>query len=585
MEQIELRVEQRAGVAVEGGPRAAFGVAGGTIGRGSQNKLVLADAEAGVARVHAMVRLESHGAHIANLCERRSMYVDQRELRSGEEVPLLPGAVIGIGPYLLRAWAADSVATAPSPLVAAAPPRPAVEPPAVVSAAPTEAIGATIRTTPNPWSDIPQQFGDATQSRYLLAGGGDALKDLLPAATTSGKAAGGIDQDNPFAMLGRVESGRVDPTPVARTATPAIPDDFDPLDPFARDPVRQVRAADPWAGGLPAVGLTDVAPQRHDALLHNLAPAAAHEALDRAAHRGLPGSLDPQVELDPLRLFDSAAELPVAGDATVALPRGPELGQLFALPVAVEAPPMSTLTPTPAPTSAPAAAPSAPPMPPAPSRPAAAAPPQPAQSPAAITPEQLRQLMAAFLDGAGLPPQRTEPALTPEFMRAFGQALRVAAQGTIDLLAARAEVKKELRAGVTIIASGANNPLKFLPNADGVLLQMTGQHFPGFMQPVSAMEEAYRDLRVHQVALMAGIRAAYSEALTRFDPTVIEQRAAAGFLARVSSIGRKAALWDSYSQGYAALRRHAEDDLTAFSGRTFVQAYEAAAQAAGGNSP
>lgn len=580
MDKIELRVEQRAGVAVDGGQRVTFGVAGGTIGRGGQNKLVLPDAQAGVARVHAMVRLESHGAHIANLCERRSMYVDQRELRSGEEVPLLPGALIGIGPYLLQAWATDGVVAAPMPAATKA------QPPAAVATAmaPVEDIGAKIRATPNPWSDIPQQFGDAVAPQHRPVSGWDALQDVLPAVAASGKGPASADLDNPFAMLGRVEPGRIGPLPAPITAAPAIPDDFDPLDPFARDTAGRARAADPWAGGLPKVGLAEVAPQRHDALLRDLSPVTEQRQLDDASHRGLPGSLDPQVVLDPLKLFDTTTALTAAGDVSpVALPHGTELGQLFALPVAAEA--LQAPPPVSATGSATAETPAAQPTTQTPAPFSTATPTPPAEPATPITHELLRQLMGAFLEGAGLPPQRTEPALTQEFMRSFGQALRVAAQGTIDLLAARAEVKKELRAGVTIIASGANNPLKFLPTADGVLMQMTGQHFPGFMQPVPAMEEAYRDLRVHQVALMAGIRAAYSEALTRFDPAVIEQRAAAGFLAKVSSIGRKAALWDSYSQGYAALRRHAEDDLTAFSGRTFVQAYEAAARAAGGSNP
>jgi FHA domain-containing protein len=114
------------------------------------------------------------------------------------------------------------------------------------------------------------------------------------------------------------------------------------------------------------------------------------------------------------------------------------------------------------------------------------------------------------------------------------------------------------------------------------MMQMFGQTFPGFMRPVPAMQEAYRDLRVHQLALMAGIRAAYAEALTRFDPTELEKQAGepGGLLARLGRNRHKAALWDDYKQRYAEIRRNAEDDLTAFSGRTFVKAYDAAADAA-----
>jgi len=83
--------------------------------------------------------------------------------------------------------------------------------------------------------------------------------------------------------------------------------------------------------------------------------------------------------------------------------------------------------------------------------------------------------------------------------------------------------------------------------------------------------------------LMAGIRAAYVEALTRFDPATLEKQLpiSDSVIGRWSATRRKAALWDGYRQSYLDIRRHAEDDLMAFSGRTFVQAYEAAVEAAG----
>ncbi|MBB1652693.1 type VI secretion system-associated FHA domain protein TagH, partial [Delftia sp. UME58] len=196
----------------------------------------------------------------------------------------------------------------------------------------------------------------------------------------------------------------------------------------------------------------------------------------------------------------------------------------------------------------------------------------------------LQALAAAFMEGAGLNPAKTHFEVTPEFMRTFGEALRIAVQGTIDLLAARSEIKREFRAGVTIIATGANNPLKFLPNSEGVLMQMVHQTFPGFMKPLPAMQDAFQDLHVHQLALMAGIRAAYAEALTRFDPTELERRTETnpGLLDKLLTNGRKAALWDDYKHNFDVLRRHAEDDLMAFSGRTFVEAYENAEQSVKG---
>ncbi len=102
MDKVELRVIRHADEAVDRLWTAVFGVAGGTIGRGGQNKLVLSDSDAGVARVHAMVRIESEAAFIANLCERRSIFVAGAEVRSGEEVRLSVGDEVCIGPYVLH---------------------------------------------------------------------------------------------------------------------------------------------------------------------------------------------------------------------------------------------------------------------------------------------------------------------------------------------------------------------------------------------------------------------------------------------------------------------------------------------------
>jgi predicted component of type VI protein secretion system len=96
-----------------------------------------------------------------------------------------------------------------------------------------------------------------------------------------------------------------------------------------------------------------------------------------------------------------------------------------------------------------------------------AAPQRPTASPDALT--------EAFLRGAGLPPSALPQGLTPEVMMMVGSVLRSATAGAVDMLAARAATKREVQASVTIISVQANNPLKFLPNADAAMLQLLGK--------------------------------------------------------------------------------------------------------------
>ncbi|WP_336693662.1 type VI secretion system-associated FHA domain protein TagH [Delftia acidovorans] len=681
MDKIELRVVDHNGVPVDRHWHAVFGMAGGTIGRSGQNKLIISDPDASVARVHAMVRLDSEGAFVANLSERDPIWVAEQPVRSGQEVSLPLGARLRIGAYTLAAVAPGTPFEAPPPAAiqnaqaaqatqAAAPPamavpQPQVAPPPVADHQPlqpeamplADVLPAAAPGIADPWEGLTALSLDAIQTPAV-----PSIESAIPPEQAA------------LAM----------PQPAKPQHRPLlIPNDFDP---FAPPPEQVRRQEEGWAG-LPSQGTGELIQQRHDGMVHSLPlKGLSTEALHDASHTGLPSCFEQSQKLDPLALFDQGGLPPDAQPLQQASGRGSELGQAFNLPrmqshaqpaepvlpqeaaaqaqpallpvidtviPAVQAqPPVQPQVqaqPQPQVRDIPVAAPAPAPVPQIPAEPAAlegllptngldldlfksgpahdapvaradaaaasldtgvnlhipaassilgqgdaaipigALPSTAAPADVPVQPQpsanaDLQALAAAFMEGAGLNPAKTHFEVTPEFMRTFGEALRIAVQGTIDLLAARSEIKREFRAGVTIIATGANNPLKFLPNSEGVLMQMVHQTFPGFMKPLPAMQDAFQDLHVHQLALMAGIRAAYAEALTRFDPTELERRTETnpGLLDKLLTNGRKAALWDDYKHNFDVLRRHAEDDLMAFSGRTFVEAYENAEQSVKG---
>jgi predicted component of type VI protein secretion system len=191
---------------------------------------------------------------------------------------------------------------------------------------------------------------------------------------------------------------------------------------------------------------------------------------------------------------------------------------------------------------------------------------------ATVNPDALTE---AFLRGAGLPPHALPTGLTPDVMVLIGGLLRNATAGAIDMLAARAATKLEVQASVTIISSQSNNPLKFLPNADVALQQMLGKKMPGFMRADDAMRDAFDDLRAHEIGVIAGTRAALTEVLGRFDPSLLGDRlAGASLLDNLLPSMRKTKLWEIYLERYAQIRREAEDDFQSVFGRSFLQAYE-----------
>ena len=189
---------------------------------------------------------------------------------------------------------------------------------------------------------------------------------------------------------------------------------------------------------------------------------------------------------------------------------------------------------------------------------------------------EAQALVAALREGLAVdsvPPEAL--ALTPQLMRLLGQLLHEATRGTVDLLVARAALKREIRAEVTMIVSRENNPLKFSPSVEVALQHLLGPPAPGFMAAAPAMRDAFDDLRAHQLAVMAGMRAALEGVLQRFDPRQLESKLARGSgLASLIPATRKARLWELFQELFTQLTSEAQDDFDELFGKAFVRAYE-----------
>lgn len=186
-------------------------------------------------------------------------------------------------------------------------------------------------------------------------------------------------------------------------------------------------------------------------------------------------------------------------------------------------------------------------------------------------------LIAKFAEGLNMPGLRVPPAEAEQFMLDLGQMFRIAVEGVHTLLLLRSEVKKELRAeDRTMIASRENNPLKHTETVEEALnyLLDCGASNAAFLPPARAMEDAFRDMRAHELAVMAGMRAGLAGVLKRFDPKALEPRIKkAGALDAMVPALYKAKLWDTYMEFYKDIESEAEDHFDKLFGREFVRAY------------
>lgn len=192
------------------------------------------------------------------------------------------------------------------------------------------------------------------------------------------------------------------------------------------------------------------------------------------------------------------------------------------------------------------------------------------------TPTDHHVLIQALMDGAGLPFETLSSGLTPELMEIVGKLLATAVQGTIDLNATRALVKREAHADVTKVVVRNNNPLKFFADSQTVLIQMLRKKMPGFMGAVEAMQDAYEDLQAHQVGVVSGMRATMNDLLQRLNPEMLEKRLKnGGLLESLFPATRKAKLWDAYTARFQKIvTESSQDDFQVLFGKPFLQAYE-----------
>ncbi len=194
--------------------------------------------------------------------------------------------------------------------------------------------------------------------------------------------------------------------------------------------------------------------------------------------------------------------------------------------------------------------------------------------PKAELPGDAQALIDAFLQGLGVDGLRLRP-VTVESMHELGQVLREYTRGTIELLIARGALKKEVRADVTMMASQANNVLKFSPTVEFALQHLLGTPTPGFMGSLESLEDAFEDLKSHQLGVMAGMHAALQGVLKRFDPVEIERKVGnQGGLFNLVPSSRKAKLWELFQEMYGQSASQAREEFDELFGKAFAREYD-----------
>ena len=502
-----------------------FYAPGGTIGRGTDNDLVLPDNDRTISRLQAIVHVDAQGeCRVTNRGSVTRVVLNDIPLERGRQVELQDGDILGIDDYRIEVTElihdtqpvsrmAASMQQQARPTVA---PTPAPQP-KPASAAPRGKAEPTA---------VPSEIWDSLMQEFSIS---DSISSNRakpqPAASHdpfSQPAAPERNAEDPLAMFNdsepKLERKNVDPDtlfsdealfkkesifddvtpstlvpPVESKPVPAeeATDELDPLALFGGSAsAPAARNDDPLGlmGGAPLTHPDEIAPETS-------APAPEPEAVpqdDPLADSPLfaPEPQDPPrvEEEEPVRTDYAGFTMPTPQAVARSSAQTPK-GRLRIDPVKNAAAPSAT-----------------------------------AQN--GEKGEVLQgELLEALLEGMGLSEMQPVPQFDRENMRQLGQILGMFSQGTVALLSSRSILKRGVKADMTMVLDDANNPFKLLPTGKTVLIQMFGTPMPGFMPPTKSVRDALIDLQAHQLGMISGIRAIIAAMLQSFNPEQLEEQA------------------------------------------------------------
>jgi type VI secretion system FHA domain protein len=493
-----------------------------TLGRNPDNDLTLVDPERMVSGRHARIEVRDDGVWLIDQST-NGTFLNQSPERvpPNQPVALQDGDTLALGPYEIAVSIAPSRADS------------ATGPGALEEAA---------------WPGMEGQ-GPAQDIMALLGGAGGQ-----PAGKDLGRA------EDPFLDAHPLDAFLEGPAPMddgPKAAEPRL------------TPVEHVFFRPPETQAIPEEYdlLNDELRTPRDASVGHLAPKpgpASEPAADAQRPTPAEAGSSPDSDLDfSLDLELSPWPSPPADQA----PPPPGLPpQRRAKP---SAPPGDAFTPPSPPASAQRLE-SQPPQP----EPGAKEPPLPATPKQPAPTQATGDHLAAFLAGLGTgdPKQINDPET---LLHDGGALLRALTEGLATTMMARARFKSELRLGVTTIRLAENNPFKFSVSPEEAIERLLLRPNPAYMPPLDAAREAFEDVQAHEMAMIAGLRAALRALLARFEPSNLEARLdAASGLDKLLPMARKSRYWDQFTQTYEQVAADAAEDFMQLFGEAFTRAYE-----------
>ncbi|MBZ9819428.1 type VI secretion system-associated FHA domain protein TagH [Mesorhizobium sp. CA4] len=215
---------------------------------------------------------------------------------------------------------------------------------------------------------------------------------------------------------------------------------------------------------------------------------------------------------------------------------------------------------------------------PAEQRPTRAAPvsrssaPQPSPAAPANRPAEADAMLREIARAAGIAPELLQSRDPHDVAAEIGAVLRTTVEQLSLLLKARAAAKVLAKsAHRTMIGAEDNNPLKFVPGTDDILEIMFAKRRAGYLDAKRSVEDAFRDLKTHEIATYAAMQAALSRLLDDLSPEAIAKK-----IPPASFSSRKSQAWDALVATWRTMEDKHENGMLDVFLTYFAEAYSKA---------
>jgi type VI secretion system protein len=181
--------------------------------------------------------------------------------------------------------------------------------------------------------------------------------------------------------------------------------------------------------------------------------------------------------------------------------------------------------------------------------------------------------LSAFCRGAGIDPGSISNDVRSAALQLAGQLLRESILGLMDLNHSRNEFRNRFRIAPTP-SEAPESPLNFSKGVDEALVRLL-TNLSTRAGSVEAIRTNFRELKAHNSASLAAMRAAFEEFIGRVDPKELEDRFERAGKRGVFGAQSKAKYWELYSEMYAGLAQRPADGFPHAYTEAFAKAFEA----------